>query len=690
MPKIPTIKATARITSEVPGVISGSQISPTDNIGTALQPAVNAIVNYAVAEKNLAEKTEAQELYLKSKNEIDIIQQQVSSLSNTEEAQKIATEKLNQLKLDYGSRSSNTRVQKMFDNMFNLDSIERYSKINKSVRDNQITKYTEGWKTRYQQTLSEYDSETNPILKNQKFKKIENLIGEKNWYTKGGEAELEKDLNANRATLVELDVYSALRKNDFVTANNILSDEEKTKYLDPIKRNSLLDKLKKQSDSFQEKNFEQNTYSLAANTPFSNLGKLSDTAIPSSGNKNKDFKNKTKFQSYIKKTQELIDKEGSAEFYTNNDQNLYQLNSVFNQIYGKAMANPTPENIAAASESFDDYAIEANKKYNALNVPEEKRTLLTNAAITNLKQRIEGARGSEQKLRVLNEVKLIYANHLPSIMKQINNKISPNVAFAISVDDPDLKLSSLQGPITEKDNLIFKQKIKGTMDAPKIEIGKTVLDELEPFSKIISNQPRAKVNSSEIINPIISNITTAVVRKVIDSNESLSSTDITKIAKDFTKKFMSDYDLTNDTYWIPNKIGNNFVNQNFIEGKLEVFKTSLKYNQIDFSKIKIKPVGDGEKYLSEKETLEFFKKNGEFYLNKNDELYFGVKDNNGQPRKFMYSTITEKGKEQYKPLVVKFLDNSANIGGFHDLDMELIYDYMIISDPNLPEEALSG
>ena len=54
----------------------------------------------------------------------------------------------------------------------------------------------------------------------------------------------------------------------------------------------------------------------------------------------------------------------------------------------------------------------------------------------------------------------------------------------------------------------------------------------------------------------------------------------------------------------------------------------------------------------------------------------------------MYSTVSEKGKETYKPLTFKFLDNSVNVGGFYDLDMELIYNYMVIADPNISPEAM--
>lgn len=694
MPKIPTIKATARMTAEGPGVVSGIQVSPSQTLAGALDP----IREYAVAQRNLADKQEAQSLYLQSQAEINQAQKEVSSMSNLDQAKNIFNSRVQEIKNNFVQKTSTRNSKTMFGNMFDLDIIERDTKINKSVRDNQIIKYSEDWKTRYQQTLAEWDMSVGEE-RNLNSTKLETLIKEKNFYTKGGEADLTKDMNAHNATLVEMDIYKALRNNNFNEASSILKDSEKVKFLDPDKRNSLLNKVSKAAKAFSDKNFEQNANSAIANTNFSDLGKISDMALPSTGDPQTDAKNKTKFKSVIEKAQKLINKEGAAEFYVNNDANLYNLNSVFNQTYGKAIQtisdplateSEKQESINAANDAFNDYAIKANQKYDMLNVPKQNRTLLTTAAITNLKQRIEGATGANQRLSIIQEVKTIYGDHIPMIMKQIKNQIGPSVSFAMSVDDPDLKASAVQGPISEEDKKIFNSKLKDKMPNAEIEVAKTVRDELEPFTQILLRQGNMEMNASQITDEITLNIATAVQRKVINTVEPLSSSEVTQAAKDYTKKFMGDYDLTNDTYWIPTRINNQPVNQGFFEAKMEVFKTALKYDQIDFSKIAIRPVGDGQKYLSKEETIEFFKKNGNIYLSGNDEVVFGVKDDNGVIHKFMYSDqpgdIDTKAK--YKPLTFRFLDNSENIGNFDKLDMESIYDYINMADPNIPEEAM--
>jgi len=59
------------------------------------------------------------------------------------------------------------------------------------------------------------------------------------------------------------------------------------------------------------------------------------------------------------------------------------------------------------------------------------------------------------------------------------------VSFAFSVDDIDLKTSSLEGPITTEDKKNFQSKLKDTMDQADIKIAKEVRSKLEPFSNII-------------------------------------------------------------------------------------------------------------------------------------------------------------------------------------------------------------
>jgi hypothetical protein len=683
MPKIPTFTTQARPTAEVGSVQSNIQAPIPTYLGTIQ----NTLSDYFVKEQALKDKTEATKEYLNLSLEFDTIQK--GSIKNIDPSlatetfqnqyQFLAKQKINSMQ--------NKGAAKLLKEKLDLDLITRSFQVTKGSRDQLNLEFTNTWNTAHQLNISKYilaEGSEKDIYRSEIIQDIKN----KNLYLNEGEIKLEEDTKTTRSTLLSLDLNNLISKNKLAEAKAILTNLDVSKDLDSKTRGELLNKINKQEEIFAEKNFNENINQIAANSQFSNLGKISDIAIPSTGNTSTDYKNKTKVKSVIEKVQQTIDKDGSAEFYTNNDINLYQLNSDFNQIYAGTMQNPTPENISLSADAFDKYAVEANKKYNELSVPQEKRTLLTAASIENLKQRIQGATGTEDKLKVINEVQLIYGKNIPSIMNQIKNKIGDSVAFSMSVTDPDLKKYSLEGVITDENKKNFSSKLKDTMVSPEVEISKTIRKQLESFSNIIANQPRSKVNAAAVIDPVVSNLTTAVMRRVIDGTESLSSSDVIKIAKDFTEKFSSDYDLTNDTYWIPRKIGNEFVNQLFFEARSEVFKTSLKYDQIDFSQIKIKPIGDGEKLLSQKETLEFFKKNGEFYLNSNDEVYFGVKDNDGVPRKFMYSTVSEKGKETYKPLTFKFLDNSVNVGGFYDLDMELIYNYMVIADPNISPEAM--
>jgi hypothetical protein len=687
MPKIPTFTTEARPTAEVGSIRSNIQIDPTKTMAAGLSDIAGVAQDYYIKQRDNVEKLEAKKKFYEMKSEENKILEKLKNNPNEFESVDIYNNEFGTYKNNQIEGIQNRRIKKKVEEFFDLDQPETIYKIKKNSFDVYEKQENEIYNTDQNIFASEYSLESDEKLKELNKQKRINSAKEYESKMMKGKEWLSKELKKIETDSVIFDVDKAITKNDFATALNILKSADKSK-IDSEELQKKLLQIEKQKETFAENNFNQNINQIASNSQFSNLGKISDIAIPSTGNASTDYKNKAKVKSVIEKVQQTIDKDGSAEFYTNNDRNLYQLNSTFNQIYAGTMQNPTPENISAAADAFDEYAVEANKKYNELSVPQEKRTLLTAASIENLKQRIQGATGTEDKLKVINEIQLIYGKNIPSIMNQIKNKIGDSVAFSMSVTDPDLKKYSLEGVITDENKKNFSSKLKNTMASPEVEISKTIRKQLESFSNIIANQPRSKVNAAAVIDPVVSNLTTAVMRRVIDGTESLSSSDVTKIAKDFTEKFSSDYDLTNDTYWIPRKIGNEFVNQLFFEARSEVFKTSLKYDQIDFSQIKIKPIGDGEKLLSQKETLEFFKKNGEFYLNSNDEVYFGVKDNDGVPRKFMYSTISENGKETYKPLTFKFLDNSVNVGGFHDLDMELIYNYMVISDPNIPTEAM--
>jgi hypothetical protein len=52
MPRIPTFTAQGRPTAEAPGVRTNIQISPSQNIGTALLPAITGIIDYNTKQRD--------------------------------------------------------------------------------------------------------------------------------------------------------------------------------------------------------------------------------------------------------------------------------------------------------------------------------------------------------------------------------------------------------------------------------------------------------------------------------------------------------------------------------------------------------------------------------------------------------------------------------------------------------------
>ena len=71
MPRIPTFTSQGRPTAEAPSVRTGIQISPSQNIGTALLPAITGVIDYSVKQRDAAEKVESAKKVFEIKGELD-------------------------------------------------------------------------------------------------------------------------------------------------------------------------------------------------------------------------------------------------------------------------------------------------------------------------------------------------------------------------------------------------------------------------------------------------------------------------------------------------------------------------------------------------------------------------------------------------------------------------------------------
>ena len=135
MPKIPTFTARGRPTAEVGAVKSNIQIPLTQTIGTALAPVTKAVTDYAIKQKEVSQKLEANKVFFEIQDEVNLIQDELkndfdelnSVNSFNERFKAISNTKLNSI--------TNKGVKSLLQNRLDLEYPEFVSTIKTNSRD---------------------------------------------------------------------------------------------------------------------------------------------------------------------------------------------------------------------------------------------------------------------------------------------------------------------------------------------------------------------------------------------------------------------------------------------------------------------------------------------------------------------------------------------------------------------------
>ena len=226
MPKIPTYTAQGRPTTEVGGIRSNIKLDPTRTIASALLPAAKAIDDYHIKQRDNNEKLEARKTFYEMKAESDKIIE--SYKNNSDEFASVngyngefdvyKNQKLSQIK--------NKRVKKRLELLLAEDQAENVYKIKKNSFDafeaNETQTYNDGQNI----LANEYSLATNQDLKNIKLNKMLDLAAEHGDIHQKGEAWLKEETNKIKANAELFEVDSALARNDFATATNILKSSK--------------------------------------------------------------------------------------------------------------------------------------------------------------------------------------------------------------------------------------------------------------------------------------------------------------------------------------------------------------------------------------------------------------------------------------------------------------------------------
>ena len=165
MPKIPTFTSTAKPTTDVGGVRTGIQVSPTATVAASLLPGANQLTNYAIKKRDNEEKLIAKKAVLDLKAESDKIIESQKDNINEDEAinnwKTTITPLINQ-KL---STIKNKRVKKLVESGIDLENSESIYHLKTNSFKAYEKESTKVFNDEMAIGVNNYKATDNPILK---------------------------------------------------------------------------------------------------------------------------------------------------------------------------------------------------------------------------------------------------------------------------------------------------------------------------------------------------------------------------------------------------------------------------------------------------------------------------------------------------------------------------------------------
>lgn len=649
MPKIPTYTARGQITTETPSVQTTIQ-APIPTVAGEIQ---SALAKYYVAEKQEEAKIKSAEYENESWNELyNIFDKHKNNPYPTDATNNFQRDteayKQNFLNTRLAGESKFTRdawLQK-----FESNKSSTLLALNKNARNNLENKNQEQFET-FASSMStrlrldsSYAAKVNLEINNRVNQIEDKFVRE----------ERRKFLiNTKDATILDI----MANNNPGALLQQLKENPELYSNIPEQKETAIKFAMNKISEN-QENLFNDNINKLVANIPY---GQQADTSALMESQIKELFPNKkdhTKAinlaNSLFQQKREKIQKEGAGQYFIDNDPFIKNL-------YNQSLTDPT---------RFKTFVQSLDEVFNKQKIPKDLRTYLPNNKIQEIKDIIEGTPGSKQRLEVVDSLKSLYGDKMPIINKQIFDKVGEGVSIAISSNDIDVRSLSILGEVSDDNKRLLNARFDPQETNIQGKLLKKIESNLSPLQKVISNQPEGFKRNSSYVAKLTTGLKNAAMNGLLDNKYSSTSEAADKISQGY----LNDYVLTNDTFYIPSDVNDKAVAQDIIEAKAKVFETKLYFNNIDFTNFDVDLIGEGGKPLSKQETIDVFKKNGEWYMDGNIGIKFGIKEASGKftPMKINGENVTINFLDydgEFKSIKDKF-------GNSYVMDMKDIYNFV--------------
>ncbi len=243
MPKIPTFTATGRPTAEVGAVKSNIQIPLTQTIGTALAPVTKAVTDYAIKQKEISQKLEANKIFFEIQDEVNLIQDELKNNFNEDNSVNNFNQRFKAISDTKLNSITNKGIKSLLQNKLDLEYPEFVSKVKTNSR-NALEKQIKFDHDTTQNILSsEYifaNAKQKTIILD---KAVNNEIAYANDVTLS-DAEKKENINKVKQSYLISDVNNLIENKQYGAANTILKNVKDSPFLDVEERKTLLNKVK--------------------------------------------------------------------------------------------------------------------------------------------------------------------------------------------------------------------------------------------------------------------------------------------------------------------------------------------------------------------------------------------------------------------------------------------------------------
>tara|TARA_A100001201_G_scaffold125766_1_gene110163 strand:+ start:168 stop:2279 length:2112 start_codon:yes stop_codon:yes gene_type:complete len=680
MPKIPTFKAEGTITAEA--ATTPISVQAPLSMARTLEPIQKAVTDYAVKEKVIQEKTEALRLENDSIIELNTAVQKASKMMNKEEANQFLKNESTRIRNKFRNQASSSGVQRIFDNNYLIEEQKKIYAVDNAVYKNIVQDAQNQKSIKKNQILSDYLFSNNALARKTAAEALIKLEDD----------DLVQDddtriLNKNNVAVI-LDFYDAKKDLNDDPINTFLKLKDNKNYpnLTVDARTELFGQAKRISQSIANKNLKE--YLLSAKEGKESIYSKESLIAPFEGDiqyaevlekveiadivrvnsnqiKNSNYGEESSVieniavegtqLKYKKDAQAVLQavanekakriQTDSAGYYSEFNQNIIDINE---KISFAIESNNTEQEIALIQER--NFLLD--NVYDEKNIPNSLRKYISQAESKSLVSQFKAIENPNDQIGFLEILNQKYGDKIVDVYGQLEGDGLPSGALVmVSTNSVDLKNDIAKGfdVKTLETNIINSTALKKT-DLNDIKFAISVEME-EGYNQVINNQPIGSISQAAHINKVTDALYQATLYKMFNENIDKESA-----AEKVVEEFNKDY-IFKETFWIPNDINGEPINQKDIQAKTDFILDTIKEtNYLD--KIDLSHYKSVDPSRTTEENIEVMKQdikdNSVWYLNpKGDGLWLYVTREGGTPL-----VVSDKSGEIVE---LKFLDTSTKL-----------------------------